>query len=106
MMETMLGTSAGSVLGIAGTLAAINTIIVEVLKNVLPKKIPTKLVAMISAIVVVFGYIFIFGTITPQSIILGILGGFVVAFISMFGFDSLKDVFERFKVKEESGGEK
>ena len=48
MMETMLGTSAGSVLGIAGTLAAINTIIVEVLKNVLPKKIPTKLVAMIS----------------------------------------------------------
>lgn len=106
MMETMLGTSAGSVLGIAGTLAAINTIIVEVLKNVLPKKIPTKLVAMISAIIVVFGYIFIFGTITPQSIILGILGGFVVAFISMFGFDSLKDVFERFKVKEESGGEK
>ena len=105
-METMLGTSAGSVLGIAGTLAAINTIIVEVLKNVLPKKIPTKLVAMISAIIVVFGYIFIFGTITPQSIILGILGGFVVAFISMFGFDSLKDVFERFKVKEESGGEK
>ncbi len=106
MIETMLGTSAGSVLGIAGTLAAINTIIVEVLKNVLPKKIPTKLVAMISAIIVVFGYIFIFGTITPQSIILGILGGFVVAFISMFGFDSLKDVFERFKVKEESGGEK
>ena len=105
-METMLGTSAGSVLGIAGTLAAINTIIVEVLKNVLPKKIPTKLVAMISAIIVVFGYIFIFGTITPQSIILGILGGFVVAFISMFGFDSLKDVFERLKVKEESGGEK
>lgn len=105
-METMLGTSAGSVLGIAGTLAAINTIIVEVLKNILPKKVPTKLVAMISAMVVVLGYIFIFGTITPQSIILGVLGGFVVAFISMFGFDSLKDVFERFKVKEESGGEK
>lgn len=106
MMETMLGTSAGSVLGIAGTLAAINTIIVEVLKNVLPKKVPTKLVAMISAMIVVLGYIFIFGTITPQSIILGILGGFVVAFISMFGFDSLKDILERFKIKEESGGEK
>lgn len=106
MMETMLGTSAGSVLGIAGTLAAINTIIVEVLKNVLPKKVPTKLVAMISAMIVVLGYIFIFGTITPQSIILDILGGFVVAFISMFGFDSLKDVLERFKIKEESGGEK
>lgn len=106
MLETMLGTSAGSVLGIAGTLAAINTIIVEVLKNVLPKKVPTKFVAMISAMIVVLGYIFIFGTITPQSIVLGILGGFVVAFISMFGFDSLKDVLEKFKVKEESGGEK
>lgn len=105
MLETILGTNAGSVLGIAGTLAAINTIIVEVLKNVLPKKVPTKLVAMISALVVVLGYIFIFGTITPQSIILGILGGFVVAFISMFGFDSLKDIFNRFKVKED-GGEK
>ena len=106
MLETMLGISTGSVLGIAGTLAAINTIIVEVLKNILPKKIPTKLVAMISAMIITLGYIFIFGIITPQSIILGILGGLVVAFISMFGFDSLKDVFERFKVKEDDGGEK
>lgn len=106
MLETLVGTNAGSVLGIAGTLAAINTIVVEVLKNVLPKKIPTKLVAMISAMVITLGYVFIFGTITPQSIILAMLGGFVVAFISMFGFDSLKDVFERFKVKEDNGGEK
>lgn len=105
-METMLGMSAGSILGIAGTLAAINTIIVEVLKNILPKKVPTKIVAMISAMVVVLGYIFLFGVITPQSIILGILGGFVVAFISMFGFDSLKDIFNRFKIKEDDGGEK
>ena len=106
MLETMLGASAGSVLGIAGTLAAINTIIVEVLKNILPKKVPTKLVAMISAMFVVLGYVFIFGKISPQNIALGILGGFVVAFISMFGFDSLKDVFNRFKVKEDDGGEK
>lgn len=106
MLETMLGVSAGSVLGIAGTLAAINTIIVEVLKNILPKKVPTKLVAMISAMFVVLGYVFIFGKVNPQNIVLGILGGFVVAFISMFGFDSLKDVFNRFKVKGDDGGEK
>lgn len=105
-METMLDMSAGSVLGITGTLAAINTIIVEVLKNILPKKVPTKIVAMISAMVVVLGCIFLFGVITPQSIILGIFGGFVVAFISMFGFDSLKDIFDRFKIKEDDGGEK
>ena len=106
MLETMLGMNAGSVLGVAGTLAAINTIIVEVLKNILPKKIPTKLVAMVSAMIVTLCYVFLFGTITIQSIILGVLGGFVVAFISMFGFDSLKDILERFKVKDESGGEK
>lgn len=105
-METMLGINASSVLGIVGTLAAINTIIVEVLKNILPKKVPTKIVAMISAMIVALGYIFIFGVITPQSIILGILGGFVVAFISMFGFDSFKDIFDRFKIKEDNGGEK
>lgn len=104
MLETMLGISASSVLGIAGTLAAINTIIVEVLKNILPKKVPTKLVAMISAMAVVFGYVFIFETLTIQNVIFSILGGFVVAFISMFGFDSLKDIIERFKVK--GGGEK
>lgn len=105
-METMLSISTSSVLGIVGTLAAINTIIVEVLKNILPKKVPTKIVAMISAMVVTLGYIFLFGIITPQSIILSILGGFVVAFISMFGFDSFKDIFDRFKIKEDDGGEK
>lgn len=105
-METMLSMSTSSVLGIVGTLAAINTIIVEVLKNILPKKVPTKIVAMISAMVVALGYIFLFGIITPQSIILSILGGFVVAFISMFGFDSFKDIFDRFKIKEDDGGEK
>ena len=102
----MLSMGTESVLGVAGILAAINTIIVEVLKNILPKKVPTKPIAMISAMVVVFGCIFIFEAITPQSIILGIFGGFVVAFISMFGFDSFKDVFDRFKIKEDNGGEK
>ena len=105
-METMLGISTYPVLGIIGTLAAINTIIVEVLKNILPEKVPTKIVAMVSAMVVVLGYTFLFGVITPQNIVLSIFGGFVVAFISMFGFDSLKDVFDRFKIKEDDGGEK
>ena len=98
MLESIISTN-------LGVLAAINTIVVEVLKTILPKNIPTKLVALISAMIVVFCYIIGFETITVQNIILGIFDGFVVAFISMFGFDSLKDIFNRFQVKEK-GGEK
>ncbi len=96
MLESIISTN-------IGVLAAINTIVVEVLKAVLPKKVPTKLVAIISAIIVVFCYIIGFETITLQNIILGIFDGFVVAFISMFGFDALKDIFNRFQIKEKGG---
>lgn len=104
-MLEVLGIGADSTLGIIGTLTAFNIIVVEVLKNVLPKKIPTKIVAMISAVVIVLGYVCIFNTITLKTVALGILGSFVVAFISMYGFDSFKDVFERLKLKD-NGGEK
>ena len=106
MFETMFGTGTGSMLGMVGTLAAINTIIVEVLKAILPKKVPTKLVSMITSVFVVLGYIFVFEPITIQNIAFGVVGSFVIAFISMFGFDALKDVFIRFKPKDEKEGEK
>lgn len=103
MFETMLDANAGSTLGIAGTLTAINIIVVEVLKTVLPKKIPTKIVTIICAMIITISHIFAFNGISWQNVFLGIVGGFVVAFISMFGFDSLKDILNRFKVKEDGG---
>lgn len=91
----------GSVLGLVGILAAATAIIVEVLKAVLPKSFPTKALTMIVSFVVVLVYTFVFGTITATSIIMAIFGGFVVSFISMFGFDQFKEIINRF-----TGGEK
>lgn len=95
----------GSVLGLVGILAAATAIIVEVLKAVLPKSFPTKALAMIVSFVVVLAYTFVFGTITVTSIIMAIFGGFVVSFISMFGFDQFKEIINRFTGGETKDGE-
>lgn len=94
----------GSVLGLVGILAAATAIIVEVLKAVLPKSFPTKALAMIVSFVVVLAYTFMFGTITFTSIIMAIFGGFVVSFISMFGFDQFKEIINRFTGGETKDG--
>lgn len=107
MMEIIAGLLiGGSVLDTIAFLAAINSIIVQVMKNILPEEFPTKALALITAILVVIGYIFVFGVMSAQMIVLGIVTAFVVAFASMFGFDSLRDAFIRFKTSEkDSGGE-
>ena len=96
-------------LGTAGMLAAITSIIVEVLKNILPKKFPTKILTVIVAILITVGFV-LFGTIGQgltvgamiMTIIMSIFGGGVVAFISMFGFDSCKEIIERYSNKNEN----
>ena len=104
MFKEIFNIENGIALSIAGTLATINTIIVEVLKNILPKSIPTKIVAVIRAIFVSIGYGFIFGSINLENFILGIFEGFLVAFISMFGFDTAKDIIKKL-YKNNGGGE-
>lgn len=94
LFTTLMG---GSALGVAGVLATATSIIVEVLKKILPDKVPTKIVTIIVAFLVMFGYLFATGALVSISaVILGIFGGFVVAFIAMFGFDSFKDIIGRF----------
>lgn len=100
-MEFLASLGGGSVLGMIGVLAAAVAIIVEVLKAVLPKSFPTKLLTMIVSFVVVLVYTIVFGTITVSSVVLAIFGGFVISFISMFGFDQFKEIINRFM-----GGEK
>ena len=47
-----------------------------------------------------FAYLFITGSFVSGAIIstliTGIFGGFVVAFVAMFGFDSFKEIMGRF----------
>lgn len=96
-MEAILALTNGNLLGMAGVLAAMTSIVVQVLKNILPKEIPTKILTMIVAMLITIGYVIITGTISIGSILLAIFGGFVVAFIAMFGFDSFKETLERFR---------
>ena len=104
-MEVLAALSGGSIFGLVGILAAATAIIVEVLKAVIPKSFPTKALTMIVSFIVVLGYTIIFGTITVPSIIFAIFGGFVISFISMFGFDSFKEIVNRFTSGEKKDGE-
>lgn len=108
-MEFLTTLVGGSALGIAGILASITCVIVQVAKNLLPKNVPTKLVTIITAFFVMFAYLFMTGAFVSgaiaSTIILGIFGGFIVAFIAMFGFDSFKDIMGRFGGGE-NGGDK
>lgn len=100
MFENLFGVGSLSDLGI---LATITTVIVQLFKDFIPKKIPTKLVALVVGIIVSIVFSFLtYGL----DIIVGIKGlfiGFIVSFISMNGFDSLKEIWQRFQIK--NGGE-
>lgn len=98
MLETLFGLSIGITLADVCALTALTTVIVEVLKNALPKKFPTKALTVVIALAITitlgitsFGY-------AASTIILCALAGFIVAFISMNGFDSLKEIWKRFSV--------
>ena len=83
-----------------GGLVTLVTVIVEVLKQMLPKAVPTKIVTIVVSLIVCIAVLFVSGTIEPAQVIGAIFGSFVVAFISMNGYDSLKSICDRFKTQE------
>lgn len=96
-------------LGSISAMAFLTMIIVEVMKNVVPKKFPTQIltliIALIIAVIIPFlapGVVISFATIAAS-----VLNGFIIAFISMNGFDSLKKIWERVigKKEDEENGE-
>ena len=82
-------------------LAAITAIIVELIKDFIPKKIPTKAVAIVVGIIVSLIFFIILQGFAAQVVIKAILSGFVVSFISMNGFDSIKEIWKRVSKKED-----
>lgn len=94
--------TAGTTLGVLGALSALTNIIVELIKGYLPK-VPTKIVTLIVAIIVCLVYaIMEMGFVVP-TLVFGIFGGFVVAYAAMNGFDTIKDISDRFKLKDDGG---
>lgn len=99
MLETLFGISVGITLSDLGVLTALTTILVEVLKTILPKKFPTKALTVIIGLTLTLVLVILGFGAGVTNIVIGTLAGLVVAFISMNGFDALKDIWERFTVK-------
>lgn len=97
MFEVLIGMSTGNVLGVIGILAAIVSIFTELFKNIIPKSFPTKALVMITSLIITLGFILIFCAISIKMIAFGIIGSFVVAFISMYGWDTFKEIIIKFK---------
>ena len=89
-------------IAVIGVLAFLVSIVVEVLKNVgIFKKIPTDIVVVVLAVVLtVVAYIayiqYIQQVILWYMIVAAILAGFVVAFLAMFGWEKVAELWKRF----------
>lgn len=101
MLEKILGMSVNTTLTDLGALAALTSIIVQVLKKIIPSKFPTQALAIIVALFVTTLASVMYYGVMLSSFGIGILSGFVVAFIAMEGFDSLKNIWTRFTIKPE-----
>ena len=105
MVEKILGIATGVSLTDLGALAAVTAIIVEVLKKILPQSFPTKALTIIVSILVTLGASFICYGVTLKIGAAALVGGFVVAFVAMNGFDSLKSIWDRFTIGKSDGDE-
>ena len=107
MIDKFLGLTTSFSITDVGILAALVTIIVEVLKSICPKEFPTQMLATITALLISLFTTISFYGISLTSVTLGSILGFIVAFVSMKGFDSLKEILTRFtlynydKIKED-----
>ncbi len=88
------------VFGVLMALAFVVNIIVQMTKGFIP--LPTKLWCVLVAITVDMGALFgvaSFGIlkINTAYILFSLIGSFIVAYIAMYGFDTFKECWQRFK---------
>lgn len=95
------------VLGFLGILAFIVELIVQVTKEApFIRTVPTKLYVLIISIILCIVAVFVLGAwfavpVLWYYVVLAIFASFVVAYISIFGWDTFKEVRERYKYKKE-----
>ena len=87
-------------LGVLTVIAFAVNIIVQLTKEIIP--LPTKLwVILVSATVILAllfaGVSFDVFKLNAGMVILSVIGSFVVAYVAMYGFDTLKELWQRFK---------
>jgi len=82
-------------LSLIGGMAAIVSIITELLKNKIP--IPTKALAIIISVIVVMAYTFMNKGFSIEATVNGFVSSFIVAFVSTYGWESFKELWDRSK---------
>lgn len=104
---SMLAAYSAIVIGMLGALVFVTQVIVQVTKEVPPiKKIPTQLWAIIVSLVVCQFALFIYAalavfTVLWYYIVLAAFAGFVVAYISINGWESLNKLYLRYVKQKE-----
>lgn len=99
-------TDLSAVLGVLMALAFAVNIIVQMTKGFIP--LPTQLWCIIVAVAVDMGALFGVASfhileINTAYILLSLIGSFIVAYIAMYGFDTFKGLWQRFKDGENIG---
>lgn len=102
MLEKILNLTTGATLTDLGVLAAITSIIVQVLKQILPKSFPTKALTIIIGVIVGLTTAFIYYGFIFKALVIGVAIGNVTAFVAMNGFDSFKEIWNRFQVNDKN----
>ena len=93
-------------LGILMSLSFFVNIVVQITKEFIP--IPTKIwTILISALTVVLALCIAksFDLVEPTVgiVLLSLAGSFIVAYVAMYGFDTFKELWQRFKAGEKIG---
>ena len=95
-----------TLMGAVGAIAFVVSVITQVLKGVKPlDKLPTDILVFILSIVLTlvafFAYASYAGLVILWYYIVGaVIGGFIVAFVAMYGWTKLKELWDRFKTGE------
>lgn len=95
-----------TLMGVVGALAFVVSVITQVLKGVkLLDKLPTDILVFILSIVLTLVAFFAYASYAGSAILWyyvvgAVIGGFIVAFVAMYGWTKLKELWDRFKTGE------
>ena len=101
IMQTLIANMT-IILAIIGTIAFLVSVITQVIKNIsIFNKVPTDIIVLVLSIgITVTAFIaymqYIHMTILWYMILAAIMAGFIVAFVAMFGWEKLSDLWKRF----------
>lgn len=101
IMQTLIANMT-IILAIVGVLAFMVSVITQVIKGIgVFNKVPTDIVAFVLSIgITVAAFVaymqYIHMTILWYMILAAIMAGFIVAFVAMFGWEKLSDLWKRF----------